>query len=147
LKPNYSTSSCNIGSSTSNSFLNFTESVHNYSTTENERSIQLHQLQQGEYTTSNQNNLFAPIGYSRQRSTSLLPPSASQHYQSPPIQHHRQQQQQQRQHELKQNVSNSSTFAPYAFHMPGSMSRMGIGSPTHDHYLNNSRFYPSLDSE
>jgi hypothetical protein len=133
-----------MGSSTNSSF---SEPL-NYFYVHDERGLQhqQQQQQQNEYATPNLSNPFAPIGYSRQRSTSLLPPSASQHYLGPPIQHlrqqqHQQQQSQQRQQELKQPVS--APLYPYGM----STSRMGIGSSTHDHYLNNSRFCPSLDSK
>lgn len=136
----------------------FGEHLNYFYTNDNQRGLQQQQQhqRQGQYATSNQGNTFAPIGYSRQRSTSLLPLNASEHYLGPPIQHQRQQhnqqqhQQQQQQHELKQIVpisSSSTSFAPYSFHMNGSMSRIGIGSAGYDHHLNSPRFHPSLDSK
>lgn len=104
------------------------------------------QQQQQEFMAS---NTFVPVGYSRQRSTSLIPPG--QHYQSHTVLHHNQGGASST--TTSSSSSSSNTFGPYpSFNLATPTSRIGLGSATptmasndHQHHYNNARFYP-LDS-
>ncbi|KAL7317550.1 hypothetical protein PS15m_003891 [Mucor circinelloides] len=138
LKPNYSTSSANLYNQ--DSYNLFYQYGRNHSMPQHQMQQQQQQQQQQEYMSSNS---FAPVGYSRQRSTSLIPPG--QHYQNQTLLHHNQG----TSPTTSSSSSSSNTFGPYpSFNLPTPTSRIGIGSTSamtssdHHHHYNNSRFYP-----
>jgi hypothetical protein len=98
---------------------------------------------QQQHVADPNNNLFAPIGYSRQRSTSLLPTIGS----------HRHHHQFSANDELKNNLGKSNSA--YPLYMPPTSSgnsRSGIGANTaaaaHDYYMmNTNKLYPLESSK
>lgn len=108
LKPNYSTSSANRMNT-------------NYTMNNNYYPLGQHQ---SDYLTSANDNPFAPIGYSRQRSTSLLPTIG---------------------HPTSRNLVNNenTSFNAYPLYVPS--SSRGVAS--NDYYMMNSRLYPSESSK
>ncbi|KAI7897346.1 uncharacterized protein EV154DRAFT_3985 [Mucor mucedo] len=124
LKPNFSTSSA------SNRFANNTTNDLNYNMNNNYYQIGQH----GDYlpspssSTSGSDNPFAPIGYSRQRSTSLLPTIGSHHISTSS-------------HLVNNNeMKNTNSFSAYPLYVPSS-SRVSVATPN-DYYMMNSRLYP-----
>jgi hypothetical protein len=92
------------------------------------------------------NSPFAPIGYSRQRSTSLLPTIGSHRHQQQ--HHHHNNMNNHSSHEIKSPLGSSSSSA-YPLYMP-STTRSGIAAnvAAHDYYMmNNTRLYPLESSK
>lgn len=157
LKPHYSTSTASNRYASHN--LDYTmNGSHYYQLVGSRSSTQ--QQQRNDYLTSPtssdaNNNPFAPIGYSRQRSTSLLPTIGSHHHHTGHQHHHSHHQQQQQANGssmssnsdsmmAKNSGGSSNSFGVYPLYMPPS-SRVGINSSTttnHDYYMMNSRMYP-----
>ncbi|KAL9552658.1 hypothetical protein MBANPS3_003663 [Mucor bainieri] len=168
LKPNYSTSSANLYSQDSyNLFYQYGGRNSNHQSMSPHHPMQQQQQQQQHHHHHQQqqqqqqqqqhefvaSNTFVPVGYSRQRSTSLIPPG--QHYQNHTMLHHNSQQGggvPSSTTTTSPSASNT-TFGPYpSFNLPSPTSRIGIGSTPvmassndHQHHYNNARFYP-LDS-
>jgi hypothetical protein len=154
LKPHYSTSTASNRYASHD--LNYTMNSNYYQMGNDRSSQQQQQQQRNDYLSPTSpdanNNPFAPIGYLRQRSTSLLPTIGGHHH----SQHHHQQQSNgsasngmssnhSNSYDLVSNKNNSSSssFGVYPLYMPPS-SRVGINSSTttHDYYMMNSKLYP-----
>ena len=122
LKPNYSTSTDGRYASNNNDL--------NFSINTNTSFYPLDRRQQQGYTSPTtadpNNNIFAPIGYSRQRSTSLLP-TVGHH-------HNSQHMSEMNHHGVKQNTS----YGIYPLYMPPT-SRSGM-SASNDYYMMNNHF-------
>ncbi|OBZ83916.1 hypothetical protein A0J61_08034 [Choanephora cucurbitarum] len=159
LKANYSTSSVTSSSSHNNNDTQF-NSLNNYyqfansnSSSSSSNSIRSPppQQTQADYIHG-ANYSFAPIGYSRQRSTSLIPPGvSSQQFSTQPIVSSSLSTSSSTTAGLSRYNSNSemksylSSFGPYPFNMTNSTSRIdGIApQPSYDYYTSNhSQFYP-----
>lgn len=126
LKPNYSTSSANRFTSNTNDL--------NYTMNNNYYQLGQHQQQQ-DYLSSANDNPFAPIGYSRQRSTSLLPTIGSHHRNHPSTSSNL----------VNNEIKSNPSFDAYPLYVPSS-SRVGAAS-SNDYYIMNSRLYPSESSK
>lgn len=130
LKPNFSTSSA------SNRFTNTNTTTNDLNYSMNNNYYQLGQ--HGDYltspssSTSGNDNPFAPIGYSRQRSTSLLPTIGSHHISTSS-------------HLMNNEMKNNASFSAYPLYVPSS-SRVSVASPN-DYYMMNSRLYPLESSK
>ncbi|GAA5794865.1 hypothetical protein HPULCUR_000213 [Helicostylum pulchrum] len=145
LKPTYSTSSTTRynNNNNNNNDLNYTMND-NYYQFGGSASRSTTSQQQQDYITSptssdtGNNNPFAPIGYSRQRSTSLLPTIGHHHHtpqqsNSSHVSH---------MHSSNNELKNNSSFGVYPLYVPPS-PRVCVGSSTnHDYYMMNSRLYP-----
>lgn len=151
LKPNYSTETRYTTTSNPNDLaFSMGSSFYPLDTASNR---QQHQRQDFRSSSADpNNNPFAPIGYSRQRSTSLLP-SIGSHRQSMGGSHH-QLQHPSPHHDMDLNnlgnsheLKNGPSFNAYPLYGISTSSRAGMGSvAAYDHYMMNSRMY-SLESE
>lgn len=146
LKPNYSTETRYTTTSNPNDLaFSMGSSFYPLDTASNR---QQHQRQDFRSSSADpNNNPFAPIGYSRQRSTSLLP-SIGSHRQSMGGSHH-QLQHPSPHHDMDLNnlgnsheLKNGPSFNAYPLYGISTSSRAGMGSvAAYDHYMMNSRMY------
>lgn len=147
LKPNYSTETRYTTNSNAND-IGFAMD-YNFYPLDNTR--QQHQRQNGYLPPSanSNNNPFAPIGYSCQRSTSLLPSigshrSSSSNSSSMNGNHHHNNN---HMDYASNDLKSSPAFGTYPLYNMSPASRSGMGSiAAHDHYMMNNRLY-SLESK
>ncbi|CAO3614513.1 unnamed protein product [Mucor hiemalis] len=147
LKPNYSTETRYTTSNNSNDLVFM---GNNFYPLNNGSNRHQHQRQDFRSTSADPNsNPFAPIGYSRQRSTSLLPTIGSHRQNMNASSGHQQVQHPAHHHDIDMNnngnsneFKNSPTFSAYPLYGISASSRAGMGSvAAYDHYMMNNRLY------